>query len=56
MHDVLTIAKEFFELPPEDKASLYSEDPKKSCRLYTSIDYVNEKVHFWRDNLRHVIL
>ncbi|KAI6684196.1 hypothetical protein NL676_030109 [Syzygium grande] len=53
MSDVLEVAEEFFELPNEDKASVYSEDPKRSCRLYTSIDYDNEKVHFWRDNLRH---
>ncbi|KAJ0053173.1 hypothetical protein Pint_01753 [Pistacia integerrima] len=53
MRDELTVAKEFFELPAEDNASLYSEDPKQSCRLYTSIDCVKEKVHFWRDNLRH---
>lgn len=53
MSDVLEVAEEFFELPNEDKASFYSEDPKRRCRLYTSIDYDNEKVHFWRDNLRH---
>ncbi|KAA8550769.1 hypothetical protein F0562_002453 [Nyssa sinensis] len=53
MRDVLIVAKKFFELPAEDKASLYSEDPKQCCRLYTSIDYATEKVHFWRDNLRH---
>lgn len=53
MHDVLDVAKEFFALPVEDKAKLYSEDPKQPCRLRTSIDYDGEKVHFWRDNLRH---
>jgi len=53
MIDVLEVAEEFFELPIEDKASVYSEDPKRSCRLYTSIDYDKEKVHFWRDSLRH---
>ncbi|XP_068319550.1 protein DOWNY MILDEW RESISTANCE 6-like [Pyrus communis] len=42
MHDVVSVSKEFFEQPSEDKASLYSEDAKKSCRLYTSIDYVKE--------------
>lgn len=49
MSNVLEVAEEFFELPVEDKASIYSEDPKRSCRLYTSIDYDKEKVHFWRD-------
>ncbi|KAK4492483.1 hypothetical protein RD792_003292 [Penstemon davidsonii] len=52
MNDVLKVAGEFFRLPAEDKASFYSEDPKKACRLYTSIDYDKEKVHYWRDNLR----
>ncbi|KAJ4726854.1 Hyoscyamine 6-dioxygenase [Melia azedarach] len=51
MQDVLNVAKEFFEPPAEDKASLYSDDRKQSCRHYTSIDYANEKVRFWIDNL-----
>ncbi|XP_057427446.1 flavanone 3-dioxygenase 2-like isoform X2 [Lotus japonicus] len=49
----MQIAREFFELPTEEKASLYSEDPIQSCRLYTSIDHANEDVHYWRDTLRH---
>lgn len=53
MHDVLEVANEFFEMPAEDKASLYSEDPKQTCRVHTSINYDREKVHYWRDNLRH---
>ncbi|KAJ7972673.1 hyoscyamine 6-dioxygenase-like [Quillaja saponaria] len=53
LDDVMEVAKEFFELPIEDKASLYSEDPERSCRVYTSIDYANETVHYWRDNVRH---
>ena len=53
MHDMLDVANEFFELPAEDKASLYSEDPKQSCRLYTSINYDREKEPYWRDNLQH---
>ncbi|KAL7172570.1 hypothetical protein ACSBR2_032124 [Camellia fascicularis] len=48
----MRVAKELFELPADDNASLYSEDPKKSCRLYMSIDCVHEKVLFWRDTLR----
>ncbi|KAF8038395.1 hypothetical protein BT93_B1051 [Corymbia citriodora subsp. variegata] len=42
MSDVLEVAEEFFELLIEDKASVYSEDPKRSCRLYTSIEYDRE--------------
>lgn len=53
IQDVLEVAKEFFELPAKDKEKFYSDDPKQSCRLYTSIDYLKEKVHYWRDNLRH---
>ncbi|KAK4441597.1 Flavanone 3-dioxygenase 2 [Sesamum alatum] len=53
MNKTVKVAEEFFQLPVEDKASVYSEDPRKGCRLYTSIDYDHEKVHFWRDNLRH---
>lgn len=54
MDDTMSLYKEFFDMPAEDKASLYSSDPNKSCRLYTSSkDYPNEEVHYWRDNLRH---
>ncbi|XP_061366950.1 hyoscyamine 6-dioxygenase-like [Gastrolobium bilobum] len=53
LDDATQVAKEFFELPIEDKARLYSEDPKQGCRLYTSIDYANEDVHYWRDSLKH---
>ncbi|KAJ9696902.1 hypothetical protein PVL29_008901 [Vitis rotundifolia] len=52
--DSMSIFKEFFNLPAEDKASLYSTDLNKSCRLYTSnFTYETEEVHFWRDILRH---
>ncbi|KAI3514588.1 hypothetical protein L1887_13131 [Cichorium endivia] len=53
MIDTMRVAKEFFDMPNEDKASLYSEDPNKKCRLFTSVEYENEKFHFWRDNLHH---
>ncbi|KAI4364228.1 hypothetical protein MLD38_020350 [Melastoma candidum] len=53
MEDTLRVAKEFFHLPMEEKGKYFSEDPKQSCRLYTSIEYRKEKVHFWRDALRH---
>ncbi|RVW24608.1 Hyoscyamine 6-dioxygenase [Vitis vinifera] len=52
--DSMSIFKEFFNLPAEDKASLYSTDLNKSCRLYTSnFTYETEEVHFWSDILRH---
>lgn len=53
IRDVVVVAEEFFEMPAEEKKDFYSDDPKRSCRLYTSIDYDKEKVHFWRENLRH---
>ncbi|KAL0370451.1 UNVERIFIED_CONTAM: protein DMR6-LIKE OXYGENASE 2 [Sesamum angustifolium] len=53
MNETVKVAEEFSQLPVEDKASFYSEDPRKGCRLSTSIDYDHEKVHFWRNNLRH---
>ncbi|MBA0704966.1 hypothetical protein Golax_017187, partial [Gossypium laxum] len=54
MNESMDVFNELFEMPDEDKAILYSEDPKKSCRLLTSsLNYDREKVHQWRDNLRH---
>ncbi|KAI3773011.1 hypothetical protein L6452_04208 [Arctium lappa] len=52
--DTMRVVKEFFDMSNEDKAGVYSEDPSKKCRLYTSTyDYENEEIHLWRDNLRH---
>ncbi|XWS31432.1 hypothetical protein CRYUN_Cryun23aG0075200 [Craigia yunnanensis] len=54
MNETMDVFKEFFEMPLEEKAMFYSEDPKKSCRLVTSsANYDWEKIHLWRDNLRH---
>ncbi|XP_052169943.1 hyoscyamine 6-dioxygenase-like isoform X1 [Diospyros lotus] len=55
MNDVLTMGAEFFNLPEKDKARYYNEKSPSPevCRLKTSIDYADEKVHFWRDNFRH---
>ncbi|XWS31435.1 hypothetical protein CRYUN_Cryun23aG0075500 [Craigia yunnanensis] len=54
MNETMDVFKEFFEMPLEEKAMFYSEDPKKSCRLVTSsASYDWEKIHLWRDNLRH---
>ncbi|XVE72953.1 hypothetical protein DITRI_Ditri11bG0078900 [Diplodiscus trichospermus] len=53
MKESMDVFKEFFEMPAEEKAMFYSEDPKKSCRLLTStVNYDWEKTHLWRDNLR----
>jgi len=54
MNDARSLFNEFFNLPDEDKAGLYSEDSSKSCRLYTSsFNDANQKLHYWRDNLKH---
>ncbi|KAK8982328.1 hypothetical protein V6N11_037499 [Hibiscus sabdariffa] len=54
MDQSMDVFKEFFNMPAEDKAMLYSLDPESSCRLLTSsVNYAREKVHHWPDNLRH---
>ncbi|KAL4558682.1 hypothetical protein LXL04_036883 [Taraxacum kok-saghyz] len=52
--DTMKMAKDFYDMPIEEKAKVYSTDRSKSCRLFTSTySYDNEKFHFWRDNMRH---
>ncbi|KAI5657503.1 hypothetical protein M9H77_26296 [Catharanthus roseus] len=46
------VAKEFFNLPVEEKLKLYSDDPSKTMRLSTSFNVKKETVHNWRDYLR----
>ncbi|WCJ38369.1 2-oxoglutarate (2OG) and Fe(II)-dependent oxygenase superfamily protein [Euphorbia peplus] len=47
------VLKEFFNLSEEDKASVYSEDPSRSCRLCNSIlSYQGQNIRLWRENLR----
>ncbi|KAM5576467.1 hyoscyamine 6-dioxygenase-like [Rosa sericea] len=55
MNDTMDVFKEFFELPLEEKrASIYSDDPNKVCKLvHSSVNYDWEEVHLWRDFLRH---
>ena len=49
---MLAVAYEFFRLPAEEKAKLYSDDPGKKMRLSTSFNVRKETVHNWRDYLR----
>ncbi|KAK8532496.1 hypothetical protein V6N13_131818 [Hibiscus sabdariffa] len=54
MCESMSVFKEFFEMPAEDKESLtvYSADPRR-CKLVTSsLDYEGDKIHVWRDILR----
>ncbi|PSS14005.1 Protein DMR6-LIKE OXYGENASE 2 like [Actinidia chinensis var. chinensis] len=53
MQDVLVVGKEFFDLPGEEKERFYSEDTNQKCRLKSSLNYDEEKVHFWRESFRH---
>jgi len=50
---MMDIAKEFFEMPVEDRACLYSENSRQLVRLSTSTNVSKEKVHDWKDYLRH---
>lgn len=50
--NVMAIALEFFHLPAEEKAKLYTDDPSKKVRLSTSFNVTKETVHNWRDYLR----
>jgi isopenicillin N synthase-like dioxygenase len=49
---VMEVGREFFRLPAEEKAKLYSDDPAKKIRLSTSFNVRKETVHNWRDYLR----
>lgn len=54
MNETVSVFKEFFQLPAETKQNLILEDPSENCRLFTSsVVYDTEKVHHWRDGLRH---
>lgn len=54
MNDLRSVVRELFELPAEEKQKLCSDDPLKTCRMFTSsINYATEKVHHWRDNFLH---
>ncbi|KAL8093012.1 hyoscyamine 6-dioxygenase-like [Apium graveolens] len=54
MNETMNVCKDFFDMPGEYKASFYSNDPTKNCRLYTStLNYDKEEFHYWRDNLTH---
>ncbi|WCJ38366.1 2-oxoglutarate (2OG) and Fe(II)-dependent oxygenase superfamily protein [Euphorbia peplus] len=48
-----SVLKEFFKLPAENKASVYSEDPTRSCRLCnTVLNHEGQNIRLWRENLR----
>ncbi|XP_020526524.1 protein DMR6-LIKE OXYGENASE 2-like isoform X2 [Amborella trichopoda] len=53
IQSMLDVAKEFFEMPIENRAKLYSEDPKTEVRVSTSFNFNKSKVQLWRDFVRH---
>ncbi|KAK4253139.1 hypothetical protein QN277_010747 [Acacia crassicarpa] len=54
MEETISVLKEFFQMPDEAKKHLYCEDFSSDCILFTScMNYGNEKVHQWRDFLKH---
>ncbi|XP_042393651.1 flavanone 3-dioxygenase 2-like [Zingiber officinale] len=50
--EMLEVSSEFFDLPAEEKAKHYSDDPMKKMRLSTSSNVRTETVRNWRDYLR----
>ncbi|CAM8891542.1 unnamed protein product [Rhodiola kirilowii] len=53
IQDMLNMAREFHELPIEDRANMCSDDKTQVCRHFTSLDYEHEDVHYWRNVLVH---
>ncbi|XAR63272.1 Flavanone 3-dioxygenase [Bertholletia excelsa] len=51
--DAIDAASEFFDLPNEEKMQLLSDDVHKPVRYGTSMNHVKDKVHFWRDFIKH---
>ncbi|TVU16049.1 hypothetical protein EJB05_39596 [Eragrostis curvula] len=52
LEKVMAVGLQFFRLPAEEKAKLYSDEPSKKIRLSTSFNVRKETVHNWRDYLR----
>ncbi|CAN6718383.1 unnamed protein product [Malus baccata var. baccata] len=50
--NMLTIAREFFQLPESERLKMYSDDPSKTTRLSSSFNVRTEKLSNWRDFLR----
>ncbi|KAL6981338.1 hypothetical protein U1Q18_022967 [Sarracenia purpurea var. burkii] len=53
IRDALEIAKEFFNLPSEEKMRHASDNVHDPIRYGTSLNHVHDKVHFWRDFIKH---
>ncbi|KAM5554691.1 flavanone 3-dioxygenase 3-like [Rosa sericea] len=53
MKDALSAANEFFNLPVEEKMLLGSDNVHAPVRYGTSINQAVDRVHFWRDFIKH---
>ncbi|XP_059065790.1 protein DMR6-LIKE OXYGENASE 1 [Cryptomeria japonica] len=53
MKSMMDIAKEFFEMPVEDRVCLYSEDPQQAVRVSTSFNVTKDEFFDCKDFLRH---
>ncbi|CAA7029571.1 unnamed protein product [Microthlaspi erraticum] len=51
--DALDAATRFFDLPVDEKMLLVSDDFHKPVRYGTSINHTTDKVHYWRDFIKH---
>ncbi|PKA60387.1 2'-deoxymugineic-acid 2'-dioxygenase [Apostasia shenzhenica] len=54
MKEMMSVTREFFELPAEERAAYYSDDLYKPVRVFTSTG-VHDIVRFWRDCLRMAV-
>lgn len=52
INNMMSVSKEFFNLPESERMKNYSDDPLKTTRLSTSFNVKTEKVSNWRDYLR----
>ncbi|KAL5068088.1 hypothetical protein RYX36_018975 [Vicia faba] len=54
MKETMSVFKEVFQLPDVYDHNLYPDDSTKTCKKFTSTyHYDTEKVHLWRESLRH---
>jgi isopenicillin N synthase-like dioxygenase len=51
--ELMRVAREFFELPMEERNKFVSEDMMKAVRYGTSFNYLRDQVYCWRDFLKH---
>ncbi|ESQ44051.1 hypothetical protein EUTSA_v10006360mg [Eutrema salsugineum] len=51
--DALDAATRFFDLPVEEKMLLVSDNVHKPVRYGTSLNHSTDKVHYWRDFIKH---